>query len=85
MCVQVGWENPAELKAAKLARSVTRGVIDRDLKPNSDERRRIAAVLRLPPNKPLAPEAKALLWRFRWAAKYHLWCCTLCSVLGDWC
>jgi phosphatidylinositol 3-kinase len=61
----VGWENPAELKAAKLARSVTRGVIDRDLKPNSDERRRIAAVLRLPPNKPLQAEAKALLWRFR--------------------
>jgi phosphatidylinositol 3-kinase len=64
-CCQVGWENPAELKAAKLARSVTRGVIDRDLKPNSDERRRIAAVLRLPPNKPLQAEAKALLWRFR--------------------
>lgn len=63
---QVGWENPAELKAAKLARSVTRGVIDRDLKPNSDEKRRIEAVLRLPPNKPLQAEAKALLWRFRW-------------------
>eukprot|EP00879_Flechtneria_rotunda_P010868 GHRR01011358.1.p1 GENE.GHRR01011358.1~~GHRR01011358.1.p1 ORF type:complete len:821 (+),score=283.38 GHRR01011358.1:733-3195(+) len=64
---EVGWENPAELKAAKLARSVTRGVIDKDLKPNSDERRRIAAVLRLPPNKPLQPEAKALLWRFRYS------------------
>uniref|UniRef100_A0A383WQ58 Uncharacterized protein n=1 Tax=Tetradesmus obliquus TaxID=3088 RepID=A0A383WQ58_TETOB len=58
---EVGWENPAELKAAKLARSVTRGVIDRELKPNSEERRRIAAVLRLPPNKPLQAEAKALL------------------------
>ncbi|KAF6260720.1 phosphatidylinositol 3-kinase [Scenedesmus sp. NREL 46B-D3] len=64
---EVGWENPAELKAAKLARSVTRGVIDRDLKPNSEERRRIAAVLRLPPNKPLQAEAKALLWRFRFS------------------
>ncbi|KAF8067321.1 Phosphatidylinositol 3-kinase [Scenedesmus sp. PABB004] len=64
---EVGWENPAELKAAKLARSVTRGVIDRDLKPNSDERRAIAAVLRLPPNKPLGAEAKALLWRFRFS------------------
>eukprot|EP00878_Enallax_costatus_P036478 GHUV01040968.1.p1 GENE.GHUV01040968.1~~GHUV01040968.1.p1 ORF type:complete len:502 (+),score=176.25 GHUV01040968.1:517-2022(+) len=64
---EMGLDNPAELKAAKLARSVTRGVIDRDLKPNSDERRRIAAVLRLPPNKPLTPEAKALLWRFRFS------------------
>jgi phosphatidylinositol 3-kinase len=64
-CLQVGLDNPAELKAAKLARSVTRGLIDKDLKPNSDERRRIQAVLQLPPNKPLSQEAKALLWRFR--------------------
>ena len=64
--MQVGLDNPAELKAAKLARSVTRGLIDKDLKPNSDERRRINAVLQLPPNKPLSSEAKALLWRFRW-------------------
>lgn len=63
--MQVGLDNPAELKAAKLARSVTRGLIDKDLKPNSDERRRINAVLQLPPNKPLSQEAKALLWRFR--------------------
>lgn len=64
---QVGWDNPAELKAAKLARSVTRRLVDTQLKPNGDERRRIAAVLRLPPNKPLSGEARALLWRFRFA------------------
>lgn len=64
---QVGWENPAELKAQKLARSLTRGIIDRDLKPNSEERRRIAAVLKLPPNKPLHAEERALMWRFRFA------------------
>lgn len=62
---QIGRENPAELKAAKLARSLTRGLVDRDLKPNSDERRAIAAVLRLPPNRPLAGEERALLWRYR--------------------
>jgi hypothetical protein len=76
---QVGWENPAELKAAKLARSVTRGVIDRDLKPNGDERRHIAAVLRLPPNKPLQAEAKALLWRFRCAGQ----ACSCCVWFGE--
>jgi phosphatidylinositol 3-kinase len=65
--VQVGFENPAELKAAKLARSSTRGVIDRDLKPNSDERRAIAKVLKLPPNKPLHADERALLWRFRFS------------------
>jgi phosphatidylinositol 3-kinase len=42
-------------------------MIDKDLKPNSDERRQIAAVLKLPPNKPLAAEHKALLWRFRYS------------------
>jgi phosphatidylinositol 3-kinase len=42
-------------------------MIDRDLKPNSDERRQIASVLKLPPNKPLAAEHKALLWRFRYS------------------
>jgi phosphatidylinositol 3-kinase len=61
----VGRENPAELKAAKLARSLTRGLVDRDLKPNSDERRAIAAVLRLPPNRLLTGEERALLWRYR--------------------
>lgn len=65
-CVQVGRENPAELKAQKLARSQARGVIDRDLKPNTNERRRIAAVLRSPPNKPPSAEERSLLWRFRW-------------------
>ena len=34
---QAGRENPAELKAQKLARSLTRGVVDRDLKPNRCE------------------------------------------------
>jgi hypothetical protein len=51
---------------------VTRGVIDKGLKPNSDERRAISAVLRLPPNKPLSSDAKALLWRFRLV--WRGWC-----------
>ncbi len=66
-CAQVGRDNPSELKAQKLARSLTRGVIDRDLKPNTEERRRVAAVLRAPPNKPLSAEEQRLLWRFRFA------------------
>ncbi len=52
VCVsQVGRDNPSELKAQKLARSLARGAIDRDLKPNSDERKSIALVLKLPPNR----------------------------------
>ena len=44
---ELGRDNPAELKAQKLARSLTRGMVDRDLKPNSDERKRITAVLKV--------------------------------------
>eukprot|EP00887_Chlorella_sp_A99_P006299 scaffold3.g6299.t1 len=64
---EVGRENPSELKAQKLARSLTRGLVDRALKPDTEERRAIAAVLAYPPNRPLAPEDRALLWRFRFA------------------
>jgi hypothetical protein len=49
--LQVGRENPSELKAAKLARSMARGVEDRDLKPNTKERQQIEAVIVAPPNR----------------------------------
>lgn len=48
---QVGRENPSELKAQKLARSVTRGLVDRDLKPDVEEKRQIDAILLYPPNR----------------------------------
>ncbi len=49
--MQVGRENPSELKAAKLARGMARGVEDRDLKPNTQERQQIEAVIVGPPNR----------------------------------
>ena len=64
---QIGLDNPAEMKAQKLARSDNRGVIDKDLKPDTEERRRISAILREPPNRPLTIEQKGLLWRFRFS------------------
>ena len=36
---EVGKQNPSENKHLKLARSVTRGVIDRDLKPSNSEKK----------------------------------------------
>lgn len=36
---EVGKINPSEHKQIKLARSLTRGIIDRDLKPSSNERK----------------------------------------------
>mmetsp|Transcript_623 Transcript_623/g.1491 ORF Transcript_623/g.1491 Transcript_623/m.1491 type:complete len:866 (+) Transcript_623:255-2852(+) len=64
---EVTRDNPAEVKTQKLARSLARGVVDRDLKPDTEERRRIAAILRQPPNRPLTVEQKGLLWRFRFS------------------
>lgn len=64
---ELGRDNPCEFKAQKLARGLSRGVVDRGLKPDTEERRRIAAVLALPPNRPLSADDRALLWRFRFA------------------
>lgn len=58
---EVGRENPAEAKAQKLARSLTRGMVDKRLKPDTEERRRIEAVLDYPPNR----------WGRGWAAASH--------------
>eukprot|EP00897_Mesotaenium_endlicherianum_P004521 jgi/Mesen1/4097/ME000215S03375 len=65
--------NPSEHKQLKLARmstsmAVTRGIIiDRDLKPNSGERKQIAAILGQPPTRALSGEERQLLWRFRFS------------------
>ena len=48
---EVGRDNPAELKAQKLARSFTRGVVDRSLRPDTEDKRRIQDILRLAPNR----------------------------------
>ena len=68
---EIGRENPAERKAQRLARSEGPGSLsaDRNLKPNSSERRAIEGVLRQPPTQPIGRDAKKLLWRFRYALK----------------
>jgi phosphatidylinositol 3-kinase len=40
-------------------------LLDSALRPNGDERRRIAAVLASPPDRPLSQDERELLWRFR--------------------
>ena len=62
--VNLGLENPAERKHQKLTRSVARGVVDHDLKPNGEERRSLATAIALPP-RPAAPPsaAKAMVGR----------------------
>ncbi|KAK9840409.1 hypothetical protein WJX74_009457 [Apatococcus lobatus] len=64
---EVGRENPVELKAQKLARGLARGLVDRDLRPDTSERRRINHILSYPPNRPLGAEERVLMWRFRFS------------------
>ena len=45
---EVGRQNPSENKQLKLARSVTRGVIDRDLKPSSNEKKYVVSLYGVP-------------------------------------
>jgi phosphatidylinositol 3-kinase len=64
---EVGLESPAALKAQKLARGAGHALADRSLRPDTEERARIEAVLALPPNRAPELEDRELMWRFRYA------------------
>ncbi|XP_010269374.1 PREDICTED: phosphatidylinositol 3-kinase, root isoform isoform X2 [Nelumbo nucifera] len=64
---EVGRINPSEHKQIKLARSLTRGIIDRDLKPSSNERKSIQRILKYPPTRTLSGDERQLLWKFRFS------------------
>uniref|UniRef100_A0A1D2AFT8 phosphatidylinositol 3-kinase n=2 Tax=Auxenochlorella protothecoides TaxID=3075 RepID=A0A1D2AFT8_AUXPR len=64
---ELGRDNPSELKARKLARSHTRGLVDPSAKPGAEERAALDAVLAAPPTRALGGAEQALLWRYRYA------------------
>ncbi|XP_073105655.1 phosphatidylinositol 3-kinase, root isoform isoform X1 [Elaeis guineensis] len=64
---EVGRTNPSEHKQLKLARSLARGIIDRDLKPSSNERKSIQRILKYPPTRTLSGDERQLLWKFRFS------------------
>ncbi|OAY34523.1 phosphatidylinositol 3-kinase, root isoform [Manihot esculenta] len=64
---ELGKINPSEHKQLKLARSLTRGTIDRDLKPSSNERKSIQRILKYPPTRTLNGDERQLLWKFRFS------------------
>ena len=82
--VNMGLENPAERKHQKLTRSVARGVVDHDLKPNGNEKRCLATAIRLPPTRLLGPELKALLWKFRFSLRTESGALTKFLKSVDW-
>ncbi|CAN4080707.1 unnamed protein product [Withania somnifera] len=64
---ELGKINPSEHKQLKLARSLNRGIIDRDLKPSSTERKAIQRILKYPPTRNLSGEERQMLWKFRFS------------------
>ena len=82
--VNMGLENPAERKHQKLTRSVARGVVDHDLKPNGNEKRSLAAAIRLPPTRVLGAEHNALLWKFRFSLRAESDALTKFLKCVDW-
>ncbi|KAL7609297.1 phosphatidylinositol 3-kinase, root isoform [Lactuca sativa] len=64
---ELGKINPSEHKQLKLARSLNRGIIDRDLKPSSTERKSIQRILKYPPTRTLSGDERQLLWKFRFS------------------
>lgn len=65
---EVRQNNLVEEKHLKLTLSLSNPLIDRELKPNAAEIRRINTILDYPPLRDINIEDKGLLWRFR----YHL-------------
>lgn len=70
---EVGCDSPVEHKHRKLARSLHRAIVDRNLQPDSEERKQIEALLKAPwdwadlTGTKMSPEHKQLLWRYRFA------------------
>ncbi|KAG2577758.1 hypothetical protein PVAP13_6NG191400 [Panicum virgatum] len=64
---ELGRTNPSEHKQLKLARSLTRGIVDRDLKPSSNERKLLQTIIKLPPTRTLEVDEKQLVWKFRFS------------------
>jgi hypothetical protein len=54
------------------------------LKPDAAERRAIAALLRLSPTRPLPPDGKHLLWKFRFSLKSDAPALTKFLKCVDW-
>ncbi|XP_006654109.2 phosphatidylinositol 3-kinase, root isoform [Oryza brachyantha] len=64
---ELGRTNPSEHKQLKLARSLTRGIIDKDLKPSSNERKCLQRIFKFPPTRSLQVDEKQLVWKFRFS------------------
>jgi phosphatidylinositol 3-kinase len=83
-------DSPVELKHRKLTRSLHRAVVDRNLQPDSAERRLIHILLKAPwdwadlTGVKMNAEDKQLLWRYRFALTKEAKALTKCLISVDW-
>ncbi|KAL6660884.1 hypothetical protein ACP70R_000268 [Stipagrostis hirtigluma subsp. patula] len=80
----LGQTNPSEHKQLKLARSLTRGIVDRDLKPSSNERKLLQKIIKFPPTRTLEVDEKQLVWKFRFSLMSEKKALTKFARSVDW-
>uniref|UniRef100_A0A0E0KZ76 phosphatidylinositol 3-kinase n=1 Tax=Oryza punctata TaxID=4537 RepID=A0A0E0KZ76_ORYPU len=81
---ELGRTNPSEHKQLKLARSLTRGIIDKDLKPSSNERKCLQRIIKFPPTRSLQVDEKQLVWKFRFSLMSEKKALTKFARAVDW-
>jgi hypothetical protein len=62
---EIGRDSPSLLRHHRLARSLLSAGFARELKPDSEERRRLASLVALPPTTRMREEERELVWKFR--------------------
>ncbi|XP_066361256.1 phosphatidylinositol 3-kinase, root isoform-like [Miscanthus floridulus] len=81
---ELGRTNPSEQKQLKLARSLTRGIVNRHLKPSSNELKLLQKIVKFPPTRSLLLEEKQLVWKFRFSLMYDKKALTKFVRSVDW-
>lgn len=76
-------DNPVEDKYRTLAHDLLRGLVDPALKPDREQRHRLAAIIDSPSHHPTREE-KDLLWRFRFSLVDNRRALTKFLVAVDW-
>jgi phosphatidylinositol 3-kinase len=76
-------DNPVEDKYRTLAHDLIRGLVDPALKPDREQRKRLAAIIESPGQHP-SREEKDLLWRFRFSLVDNRRALTKFLLAVDW-
>jgi len=80
---EIEQDNPVEVKYRTLAHDLLRGLVDPALKPDREQRDRLAAIIASPSHHPTREE-KDLLWRFRFSLVDNRRALTKFLLAVDW-